>query len=138
MDEQFHDVEFIRLDGEAIRVTSLRRDETTGELLLVAVARGSTAARELEKHGSKPVVQVEIPDSLDARHRMVSFDMRGVGEGERAIYRASFKLRPLADTAHRTIRSLPQQPSTPPSQLDRIEQKLDELLRLLKKDDPNR
>jgi hypothetical protein len=132
MDEQFHDVEFIRLDGEAIRVTSLRRDEATGELLLVAVARGSAAARELEKYGSKPVVQVEIPGRLDAKHRMVSFDMRGVGEGERAIYRASFKLRPLADTAHHSIRTLPQHPPSTPTQLDRIEQKLDELLRLMK------
>jgi len=135
MDQNLNDVEFIRLDGEALRVTSLRRDES-GELVLVVVARGSTAAQELEKFSKKPVVDVEIPDKLTAKHRLTSFSMRGVGEGERAIYRATFKLRPAPERVRREIRVIPRMESPQQSsQLDRIEQKLDELLALLKNQD---
>jgi hypothetical protein len=62
-------IEFIRLDGQAVRVTSLRKDEQTGSIELVIVVRGSAAAQQLRDLKKKPSILVEIPASVMASRR---------------------------------------------------------------------
>jgi hypothetical protein len=118
------EIEFIRINGDTVRVTSLRRDSAKGVIELVVVARGTTAGQQLSALGQLPSLQIGLPDEPEATYRVAAFDQRASGEGERIVYRVKFTL------AHETNGSI--SPVTDETQLDRIERKLDEVLRLLR------
>ena len=112
--------EFVRLDGQAVRVTSLKRDEITGEVELVIVARGSAAAQVLRDIARKSVVTMEILDEATDDYAIAETDFRTSGQGEQAMKRIRFTLAPQAESG----KPAPE----PETQLDRIERKLDEVL----------
>jgi hypothetical protein len=117
------DIEFIRIDGQAIRVTSLKRDPERGTIELVVVARGTAAAAEVADLNDRPRLNVELPDEEPATCIVSDFDWRKVGEGERAMNRFRIVLQVVSDSADAD------DPAKAETQLDRIERKLDELLR---------
>jgi hypothetical protein len=118
------EVEFIRINGDTVRVTSLQRDTATGVIDLVVVARGTTAGQQLSALCQLPTLQIGLPDEPEATYRVAAFDQRASGEGERIVHRVKFTLAPQANG------SIPPPPDE--TQLDRIERKLDEVLRLLR------
>jgi hypothetical protein len=118
-------IEFIRIDGQTIRVTSLRHDEVTGTIELVVVARGSAAAAEVADLNTRGTLSVELPDEEPASFTISEFEQRSVGEGERAMNRFRFVLHPESTNGNAN------DPAEAETQLDRIERKLDELLKLL-------
>ena len=113
--------EFVRIDSQAMRVTSLKRDEETGQIHLVIIARGTAAAQVLRDIAGKPTVTLEIPDEAAETCINVETDFRTTGEGEQSMNRVRFTLDPR------------QQINESESQLDRIERKLDQLLAIFNK-----
>jgi hypothetical protein len=116
--------EFVRLDGQAVRVTSLKRDDACGEVHLVIVARGSAAAEVLRDIAGKSNVTLGIPDESSAGYVIAETDFRSSGQGEQAMNRVRFSLKPQIDPG-----PVPSQAET---QLDRMERKLDEILARLR------
>lgn len=117
------DIEFIRLNGQAVRVTSFRRNETTGSIEIVVVARGTAVGQNLSALGQQTSLEVEVPDEPSREYRVAQTDLRSSGEGEQAVHRVKFTLQPMT-----TDKTNPVEHET---QLDRIERKLDELLKRL-------
>jgi hypothetical protein len=109
--------EFVKLDGQHVRVTSLK--ENGAELVLVIVTRGSADAEFVHELAQKSAVFLELPDQEPATWEIAKSDLRGSGEDERRMVRAEFTLLPAATA----------EASSAETQLDRIERKLDELLR---------
>ncbi|MDQ4099136.1 MAG: hypothetical protein M3121_01390 [Chloroflexota bacterium] len=113
--------DFVRLNGEPVRVTSLSRD---GERIsLVIILRGSGAHRHVRDLLGQRPLRLAIPDEPEREVVIEHAEHAVSGEGERALYRHSVRLIPAA--------------STPPPQadggdltarLDRIERKLDRIL----------
>ena len=116
-------IEFIRLNGQAVRVTSFRRDATTGQIEIVVVARGTAVGQNLSALGQETSLDVEVPDEPSREYRVAHTDRRSSGEGEQAMHRVKFTLEPMT-----TDKSNPIERET---QLDRIERKLDQLLEQL-------
>jgi hypothetical protein len=116
--------EFVRLDGQTVRVTSLKRDEASGEVHLVIVARGSAAAEVLRDIAGKSSVTMEIPDESSVDYAIAETDFRSSGQGEQAMNRVRFSLKPRTEPG--------QMPAQAGTQLDRIERKLDEILARLR------
>ncbi|MEJ7838971.1 MAG: hypothetical protein WKF81_09155 [Thermomicrobiales bacterium] len=112
--------EFVRIDGQTVRVTSLKQHDSNGTLDLVIVARGSTAAAFLAELGEKSRINMEIPEASTLDYSVVDADLRSTGEGEQSMNRARFTLAPIADP--------PTTGNATESQLDRIERKLDDIL----------
>jgi predicted lipoprotein len=123
-------IEFIRLDGQAVRVTSLRRDEQTGSIELVIVVRGSTAAMQLRDLKQRPSILIEIPDEEPRPYKVSGIDWRGVGHGEQTMNRFRLTFRPVEAVAEVSAAEN-DEPAERETQLDRIERKLDEILRKL-------
>lgn len=113
--------DFVRLNGEPVRVTSLSRD---GERIsLVIILRGSRADQHVRDLLAQRPLRLAIPDEPEREVAVEHVEHAVSGEGERALYRHSVRLIPAA--------------STPPPQgdgddltarLDRIERKLDRIL----------
>lgn len=79
-------VEFIRINGEAVRVTSWTElDAAT--FRLVAIVRGSGDARALSQLLAIPIVDVEVPGQPPQRMTIVSIDQRQAGEPPAIITR---------------------------------------------------
>lgn len=79
-------VEFIRINGEAVRVTSWTElDAAT--FRLVAIVRGSGDARALSQLLATPTVDVEAPGQPPQRMTIVSIDQRQAGEPPAIITR---------------------------------------------------
>jgi hypothetical protein len=123
-------IEFIRLDGQAVRVTSFRRDEQSGSIELVIVVRGSAAAMQLRELKQRPSIQIEIPEEEPRAYKVSGLDWRSVGQGEQTMNRFRFRFTPL-DAVRHTPAAENGEPAERETQLDRIERKLDEILRKL-------
>lgn len=114
-------IEFVRLDGRAVRVTSLQTDPESGDRHLVIIARGSRAAQELAELAAKSQMVLEVPDEPERTVFVAGTDLRSTGEYEQMMTRLRL-----------TLADAPQpEPAESETQLDRIERKLDEVLRLL-------
>lgn len=112
--------EFVRIDNQAVRVTSLKTDETTGTVDLVIVARGTAAATFLADLANKETVSLEIPDESTDAYSVKGVDIHSTGSGEQSMKRARFTLVPAS--------LAPPSENLAESQLDRIECKLDQIL----------
>ena len=112
--------EFVRVNGQTVRVTSLKRDETSGRVEIVIVARGSIAAQALADLGSQPTLELEIADEPTGVFAVTETDFRSTGDGEQSMNRIRFTLDPVEKPDMKAAEL--------ESQLDRIERKLDELL----------
>jgi hypothetical protein len=120
--------EFVRLDGQVVRVTSLRTDEATGDVTLIIVARGTIARTQLADIASRPSLRFEVPDETPESTLYVrDAEVRSTGEFEQTMTRLRLELSAKPVQA-------PPAASTDQgeSQLDRIERKLDDLLALLR------
>jgi len=85
-------VDFIRIAGRSVRVTSLKEDTNTGALTLVVIARGSVDRRQLSELLASSPLLVEVPDRPPHLMDVTAVEERVVGTGERAITRFSIKL----------------------------------------------
>ena len=112
--------EFVTLNGQTVRVTSFKRDEGSGRVQIVVVARGSVAAQTLSDLGNQATIELEIPEEPTDTFAVTETDFHSSGEGEQSMNRVRFTLDPIGNTDKKSVE--------PESQLDRIERKLDELL----------
>jgi len=111
--------DFVRLNGEAVRVTSLTRDGD--RLSLVVILRGSRAHHQFRDALTRRPLRLGIPDEPEREVTVEQAEHVASGEGERALYRHSVMLTPATDEAPTATADLT-------SRLDRIERKLDTLL----------
>ena len=124
-------VDFIRIAGRSVRVTSLKENQSTGSLTLVVIARGSVDRRQLSELLASGPVLVEVPDRSPQRMGVTAVDERVVGAGERAITRFSIELTPVSATPEREDITAPDDPLA--ARLDRIESSLQEILAILRR-----
>lgn len=124
-------VDFIRIAGRSVRVTSLKENQSTGSLTLVVIARGSVDRRQLSELLASGPVLVEVPDRAPQRMGVTAVDERVVGAGERAITRFSIELTPVSASPDREAVTEPDDPLA--ARLDRIEASLQEILAILRK-----
>lgn len=124
-------VDFIRIAGRSVRVTSLKEDTDTGALTLVVIARGSVDRRQLSELLASSPVLVEVPDRPPHLMDVTAVDERVVGAGERAITRFSIELAPASAVAAREDANAPDDPLA--ARLDRIEASLQEILSILRR-----
>ncbi len=120
-------IEFVRIGGYPVKVTSLARDSTSGGYTLVVITRGSADRNHLNNLLAATPLDFEVPRALRTRMRVDGIDARSVGEGERVITRFSIRLEPDDPTAERCDA----EDAGPPSiedRLDAIERKLDQAL----------
>jgi len=80
-------LEFIRLDGHAVRVTSWVVNEQAGTFTLVTISRGSRDSELLAELLGQKHVELRIPGQEPILVRAESIDRRDVGEGQSAIAR---------------------------------------------------
>ena len=113
--------DFVRINGEPVRVTSLSRD---GErITLVIILRGSGAHRHVRDLLGQRPLRLAIPDEPEREVTVEHVEHAVSGEGERALYRHSVRLIPAGS------KPLPQGDGDDlTSRLDRIERKLDRIL----------
>ncbi len=123
-------VDFIRIAGRSVRVTSLKEDPDTGALTLVVIARGSVDRRQLSELLTSSPVLVEVPDRSPHPMDVTAVDERVVGTGERAITRFSIDLAPAA-TSNLVDDTGTDEPLA--ARLDRIEASLQEILAILRR-----
>ncbi len=114
--------DFVRLNGEPVRVTSLSRD---GErITLIIILRGSGAHRHVRDLLGQRPLRLAIPDEPECEVTVEHAEHAVSGEGERALYRHLVRLMPAT--------SMPPPPQGAgdelTARLDRIERKLDRIL----------
>ena len=132
-------VDFITLNGQPVRVTSLEVSPE-GQWSLVVIARGTASRDHLTDLLREPHVTIGVGEEPPRPLAVGEVNVRSSGEGQQAIFR-------FAITMHdRALVPNEQAPSTMPTpehaediadtntdeRLARIEAKLDELLRLLR------
>ncbi len=111
--------DFLYLDDQPVRVTSLTRDGD--RISLVVILRGSRAHQQLQETLQRTPLRLTFPGepervvALEGAEHVVS------GEGERALYRHTVHLGPPSEAE-----PVPTDELT--ARLDRIERKLDLLL----------
>jgi|GEM_PF-3629062 len=119
---------FIFLNGQAARVTSLKPDAETGGFVLVVIARGGADRDQLLDLLNTDDLLVRLDQGPETAMRTTDVEVRTVGEGPQAIHRVQATLIP-ADT------SLPEPKTAPPNPLvtsiNPVEQKLDRIIELL-------
>ena len=113
--------EFVRLNGEPVRITSLTRDGDS--ISLVVILRGSLANQQFATALRQSPLRLAFPDEPEQEVAVEHTEHHASGEGECALYRHSVHLVAAA-------------PSSPPAddlrtRLDRIEAKLDRILAAL-------
>ena len=119
--------EFVFLNDQAVRVTSLRHDAAAGTVTLVLIARGSGDRDLITTLLETRPLTLRIPDEGEQRVVPTDVDMRIAGEAERALYRFSITLVP------EDARSEPET-APPPSIEDRLmslEQRMDQIVAML-------
>jgi len=124
-------VDFIRIAGRSVRVTSLKESADTGELTLVVIARGSVDRRQLSELLASTPVLVEVPDGPPHLMDVTAVDEKIVGTGERAITRFSIELALASAVPAREDANAPDDPLA--ARLDRIEASLQEILSILRR-----
>ncbi len=128
------------INGQAIRLTSLVRDEVTGALSLVAIVRGDAARDEITALFRDQPLAIAFPDESATTMRITHLELRSTGEGARTIHRFSVTLEP-ADGGNdgsggQVTESVAE--SALMQRLDAIEQKLDHLLAVITRDQAHR
>lgn len=127
--------EFLTINGQPIRLTSLARDPSTGALSLVVIVRGDAAREELTTLLHDQPLTVSFPDETAVAEtmRVSGLELRSTGEGARTIHRFAISIEPYSapildapeQIAESTVESGLMQ------RLEAIERKLDRLLALL-------
>lgn len=92
-------IEFIRLGGHNVRVTSWTVDEQPGAFTLVTITRGTRDAELLTELLGQDRVELEIPGQQSIQVHAVDIDRHDAGEGQSAICRFAVKLAPGDQTA---------------------------------------
>ncbi len=92
-------LEFIWLDGHAVRVTSWIVNEQTGAFTLVTISRGSRDSELLTELLGQQHLQLRIPGQEPIQVRAESIDRRDVGNGQSAIARFAVVLATGNQTA---------------------------------------
>lgn len=128
--------EFVIINGQSIRLTSLAKDEATGALSLVVIVRGSAARDELTTLMHDQPLNVSFPNEgtatagISEAMRVSGMELRSTGEGARAIHRFAISLEPyslpFSDEPDAIDESTAE--SALMQRLDAIERKLDHLL----------
>ena len=129
--------EFMTINGQSIRLTSLARDEANRALLLVVIVRGDAARDELTTLMHDQPLTVSFPSegasAATNTMRVAGLELRSTGEGARTIHRFTISLEPYSQPVTDEVEHLTE--STAESalmqRLDAIEQKLDRLLALI-------
>lgn len=120
--------EFIFLNGQAARVTSLKPNDETGGFSLIVIARGGADRDHLLELLNSENLNVRIDIGEERAMRTTDVEIRSVGEGPQANHRIQAVLVPLDD-------AFPEPPAPESAPLDTstsIQQKLDEIIVLLK------
>lgn len=130
-------IEFVRIAGYPVKVTSLTRDEASGEATLVVITRGSADRNHLNELLAVTPLDFEVPDESVMSMRVEGIDARSVGEGEQVISRFSIRLR-RADPELHDAEAGTSEPRSIEDRLDAIERKLDEVLTALADQEPER
>lgn len=119
--------DFIFLNGQAARVTSLTPNDETGGFSLVVIARGGADRDQMLELLNADDLIVRLDTGPGRAMRATDIDIRSVGEGPRANHRIQAILVP-------TDESLPEPPApdtTPEDRLSGIERRLDRMIELL-------
>lgn len=119
--------EFIFLNGQAARITSLTSDDKTGGLTLVVMGRGSADRDQLLKLLNADDLSVRLGSGPDQPMRVASIDVRSSGDGPQAIHRIQTNLEPRQDETPATRTPAP----TIEDRLTSLEQRLDRIIDLL-------
>jgi PAS domain-containing protein len=119
--------EFIFLNGQAARVTSLTPDDETGGFTLVVMGRGSADRDQLLKLLNADELSVRLGGGPEQPMRVTSIDVRSSGDGPQAIHRIQANMAPRRDE---TPGSTPPAPSIE-DRLTSLEQRLDRIIELL-------
>jgi len=122
-------IEFVRIAGYPVKVTSLARDDTSGSITLVVITRGSADRNHLDDLLAQAPVTLELPDEPSIAMSVEGVDARAVGEGEQAITRFSIRFAP-ADPA-RDVQNVESDERSLEDRLEAIERKLDLVLEAL-------
>lgn len=122
-------VEFVRIAGYPVKVTSVARDESTGSIALVVITRGSADRNHLNDLLATSPLTLEVPEEPSKAVRVEGVDARSVGEGEQAITRFSIRFGPV-DPAQAAAVDEPNGRSIE-ERLETIERKLDRVLDVL-------
>jgi hypothetical protein len=119
--------ELIFLNGQAVRVTSLRRDDTTEAITLVLIARGSGDRDQMTAlFGTRPLT-LRIPDEGEWDVIARDVDLRSSGKGQQAMHRFSVTLVP--EDASTITQPTPE--LTIDDRLTSLEQRMDQIVALL-------
>ncbi|MGI8405235.1 MAG: hypothetical protein ACR2OE_10825, partial [Thermomicrobiales bacterium] len=129
--------EFVTINGQSIRLTSLAKDEANGALSLVVIVRGDAARDEITTLMHDQPLTVSFPNEATAAAaepmRVAGLEVRSTGEGARTIHRFAISLepysQPITDEMEHTTESTAE--SALMQRLDAIEQKLDRLIALI-------
>lgn len=119
--------EFICLNGQAARITSLTPDDKTGGFTLVVMGRGSADRDQLLKLLNADDLSVRLGSGPDQLMRVTSIDVRSSGDGPQAIHRIQTNLVPRQDETPATTTPAP----SIEDRLTSLEQRLDRIIDLL-------
>ncbi len=122
-------VEFVRIAGYPVKVTSIAREENLERITLVVITRGSGDRNHLNDLLSAAPVTLEIPEEPSRTMAVEGVDARSVGEGEQAITRFSIRFGP--DDSARDVPADEPEARSVEDRLAAIERKLDLVLQEL-------
>lgn len=117
--------EFIYLNDQAARVTSLVPDDATGHDRLVVIARGSGDRDHLLELLNDPELQVRFGPEPGTPMRATNIDIRSTGDGPQAVHRIQTDLVPVNSPEATSLPSPQEDPRTS------IESRLDQIIELL-------
>lgn len=127
--------EFAIINGQSVRLTSLKRTEEDGTLTLVVIVRGDAARDELTTLLDRTPLSVAFPNEAPESMKVTELDLRSTGEGARTIHRFAISLVPQSSTIQ-AIQAITEAKTGSSAEsalmqrLDAIERKLDRLLQL--------
>lgn len=119
--------EFIFLNDQAARITSLTPNDETGGFTLVVMSRGSADRDQLLDLLNADDLIVRVGPGLDQPMRVTDIDVRSSGEGPQAIHRIQAILVPRKGEVNDTSVSAP----SIEDRLTSLEQRLDRIIDLL-------
>lgn len=120
--------DFIRLNGEAIRLTSLTRDPDGDRLIAIVLLRGRREHEQIADLLGRSPVTVELPSEEPRPMAVARNDYTSTGEGPRTLYRHVIELRAGNGEMAPEVREEPLE-----QRLARIEAKVDRVLALLER-----
>lgn len=121
--------DFIFIDGQAVRLTSVAPDGDA--LTLVVIVRGSGGRDEMQAILGRETLEVALGETPPRRMQVADVDLRSTGTGPTAVHRFAIRLEPAPDGAAVAsgvaLEDLDQR-------LTRIERKLDAIIARLNAD----